>query len=226
MDEARDQRRALPRSDRRRHRRATAEWTRHRTYPSRLARGRGLGRPHAPWPSICWLSGATPRLLGAVRPGARGDQAPDLVPADRAHLVVDREVDAGPQPRLPCLRRPLDQIGLVARKEVAQDRRRRRRDRRVAGRVGEERGVGIRTSRVGSAVIGRAVQEANLASQQQTKASATATLVSARTRAACGRSSASRAIRSRAISIQSPAGVTVPGPPARKRMGRREGGIP
>lgn len=66
----------------------------------------------------------------------------------------------------------------------------------------------MRTSSVGSAVIGRAVQEVYLASQQQTKPSAMATLVSARTRAAAKKSSRSRTIRSRAISIQSPPGVT------------------
>ena len=70
------------------------------------------------------------------------------------------------------------------------------------------------SSRFGSAVIGRAVQYAYLASQQQTKASAIATLVSASTRAAWRVSRSPRTMWSRAISTHSPAGVAVPGPPA------------
>src|SRR5829696_5334615 len=62
-------------------------------------------------------------------------------------------------------------------------------------------GVGSSISRSGSSVIGRGVHHVYLASQTAMTASAWATLISARTRAACGSSSRLRSIRSRAYSV-------------------------
>src|SRR3954471_8750113 len=71
-------------------------------------------------------------LAGAILSGAGNDQAADHAAAQGTHLVVDRKVNAGPEPRVPGLVSTRGEIGFVCWEEVAQDRRRRCRNRRVA----------------------------------------------------------------------------------------------